>query len=735
MNRRLVILVAVMAMCLQAAGTTARWGKLSPRLRRMAMAADNGTRRMAGAREQREMRVCAFVKVAEAADAALLEQCDGHILAQWGDLLIADIPVKRLAALSLDSRILRIEASESNSVTLDTVPAICRIDSVWAGINLPQAYTGKGVVMGIEDVGFDLTHPTFYDTEGNNYRVKCLWDMLTPDTVGSTLPVGRDYTTAESVLAHARSHDGLIQTHGTHTAGTAAGSGYGTAYRGVAYESDLCLVSNYVSNDSAVVDSATRSRYTSATDALGFKYIFDYAQQQGKPCVISFSEGRHQRFSGEDQLFYAALDSMVGPGRIFVTSAGNEGHVFTYVRKEPTVEADGAFLYDYYESVTHQMRADGEMVLRFTYYGTTSEVREYATEAIRAAGEGGLSDTITVDGTEHVFNVCGFDNAYAEGSYGYEFTIDGPFHIGGAIPISVEMVGAGVTAELFRINGTFLANDKNSAIGHHLYKSHSVYFPGSAPSAICVGASAWRDTYVCEAGTTVTTDWGSGGTISSTSSVGPTFGGLTKPDVVAPGVNVMASLSHFYRDNNPQDTYFPTLVVTSTSFGDATYPWGAYSGTSMSSPIVGGIVALWLQADPELTPDEVKAVMQRTSQRHDASLEYPNNTYGCGEIDAYRGLLDILGLTGIEGVYDHRPLALSMSFGGDNVLRLSAASGVGGSLSVNVYSVAGVCVMSTRCTANEACEIDLSALPAGVYAVAVAGATEHTTGSWLVRVQ
>ena len=64
----------------------------------------------------------------------------------------------------------------------------------------------------------------------------------------------------------------------------------------------------------------------------------------------------------------------------------------------------------------------------------------------------------------------------------------------------------------------------------------------------------------------------------------------------------------------------------------------------MACPAAAGIIALWLQANPNLTPDDVKATFAATCMPPEADLEYPNNSYGYGLIDAYAGLLEILGL-------------------------------------------------------------------------------------------
>ena len=70
----------------------------------------------------------------------------------------------------------------------------------------------------------------------------------------------------------------------------------------------------------------------------------------------------------------------------------------------------------------------------------------------------------------------------------------------------------------------------------------------------------------------------------------------------------------------------------------------------MSTPAVAGIIALWLQANPHLTPQDVLGVMERTSR---SCGDYGEKTpwyCGYGMIDAYSGLLDVLGMTNIEGL-------------------------------------------------------------------------------------
>ena len=77
------------------------------------------------------------------------------------------------------------------------------------------------------------------------------------------------------------------------------------------------------------------------------------------------------------------------------------------------------------------------------------------------------------------------------------------------------------------------------------------------------------------------------------SAVGPTLDGRTKPDVMAPGTNIISSYSSYYMEANP-DARDLLSSVKLFDFGGRTYPWTSNAGTSMSAPVVGGAIALWL---------------------------------------------------------------------------------------------------------------------------------------------
>jgi serine protease AprX len=111
--------------------------------------------------------------------------------------------------------------------------------------------------------------------------------------------------------------------------------------------------------------------------------------------------------------------------------------------------------------------------------------------------------------------------------------------------------------------------------------------------------------------------------IAGFSSRGPTIYGLSKPDVVAPGVNIVSLRS----PNSYLDKYQKRNRVDNNYF--------VLSGTSMATPICAGVVALILEAYPTLTPDEVKGKLMSGAEPW--KTDNPN-MYGAGYINAERSI-------------------------------------------------------------------------------------------------
>lgn len=711
-----------------------QYGKMSPLLRQLSRSSSSISHLSSSiglhpsSNNHHMSSVCAFVKIGDHGEDVLREHgC--KVLARVGQVCVADIPIRKLSALSLDASILRMEARQGNCLFTDQMATHLNALPVYAGQNLPQAFTGEGVVVGVMDVGFDLTHPNFYSADTTQYRIKKFWDMVTQDTVGSGMYVGRDYEGRENLLALGHSRDGVDLTHGTYTTGIAAGSGVGSPYRGMAPETDLCLVSNAVSDDIVYIDSADLYKYTFATDALGFKYLFDYAKSVGKPCVASFSEGSSQDFRGYDQLFYEMLDSLVGPGRILVAAAGNNGAMKSWFRKPVGDDSAGTFLANSSPEMMLTFKSAQDFWLRFVSYSDVNDTLLVQMSDVLSQEDSLLTSVLKSNDYQLTVTAEAYPSCYHASEMCYDVTVHTTGNIGTKRSLSVEVMGKDADVEYFRVNGLLNTNSLNPSLnaGENVCCIHS---PSSAPCVISVGATSYRDSIQNMRGEWKKYWLGNGGVWAPFSSVGPTFDGRVKPDVMAPGNNIVSSFSSFYIEAHPQASDL-TWDLDRFEFNGRPYAWISSSGTSASCPAVAGAIALWLQAKPDLTPQEIKGVLNRTCRHYDETLTYPNNIYGYGEIDVYRGLLYILGVDRIESVSKNHTSARIRCI--DSQLHLSFEQPLSSSARLRLYAMNGRLVHTATINARQTSHsLSLSSLPAGIYAVQLDGPTS-VKGSTLIR--
>lgn len=69
------------------------------------------------------------------------------------------------------------------------------------------------------------------------------------------------------------------------------------------------------------------------------------------------------------------------------------------------------------------------------------------------------------------------------------------------------------------------------------------------------------------------------------------------------------------------------------------------NGTSMATPIVTGILALWLQANPKLTESEALQILRKTASKKHLANDLADNNYGYGVVDALAGIHEVLNMT------------------------------------------------------------------------------------------
>lgn len=643
MNRLIVSLLFIFT-SLGIIAQRPRYEKMSPFVRE-AMASALATKQLT--RSQSDDRLLtAFVRI-DGNAAEVLRQYGCKELARVGDISIAAIPLSKLGTLSCGRQVKRIETGRRCSIQMDTTRIVVNAEKVYTGEGLPQSYTGRGVVVGVQDIGFDLTHPNFYSADMSQYRIKALWDQLSRDTIGSTLYVGRDYVGREALLKLGHPIDGETQTHGTHTAGIAAGSGAEgngavSPYRGMAYDADLVLVDNAADNAS-LIDPKDFYKFTYATDALGFKYIFDYAKRMHQPCVINFSEGSSQDFHGYDQLYYELLAKLIGPGRIIVSSAGNDGARNSYIHKNIGKERAGAFIMGNEKRFSCTAKSKQTFTFRVSVYDNVAspQIVDISTVNVCNAQDSLLTDSLLVGGKKYIWRVLAYPNSYDTRETAYDFQISSPSKLGDSPQVSLQVMGRDADIELYRMSGYMFPHSLDPVLDAGDCR-YTIFSPSSSPDVICVGSTSYRTQFVNYLGEKKVYDSGQKGIRSSFSAMGPTLDGRIKPDVMAPGQNIISSYSTFFINNPKNVNASVKSDVRHFEYNGRTYAWNANAGTSMSAPVVTGAIALWLQADPTLTPADCLEIFAKTCSHYDTSLSYPNNLYGYGQIDVAAGLREVL---------------------------------------------------------------------------------------------
>ena len=589
----------------------------------------------------------------------VLRQHGCRTYSHWGNIYAAAVPKAELGVLSLRPEVSRIEGGRPCEALTDTSAIITRSDVLRIPTNSRPSYTGRGVVVGVMDIGFDLTNPTFYSRDLGTYRIRSFWDMLdfggqeTEDkgqgtrdegqwTVvnGQELPIGTAYTSSMEVLRKACSSDSRLQYHGSHTASTAAGSGYDSPYIGMAPDADICLVSNAVSDDKPLIPDSLWDFYGPALDLLGFEYIFRYADAVGKPCVISFSEGSHEDLWGEAQLYSTVLDSLVRPGHLICAAAGNQSLFPTYMHKPVGKARVASILGPTGNTSYYMLRSRGNFSITFDVMESPTQTLlnyEKPIADVLATEDSLVVDTVQAGNFTFQITIGCYPCCYDRSQLVTDFVIT---KIGKGNLLAIKM-GLGVNGEDAEVEayqeiGWFVDND-NYPDYQDAEPTHNIHYPGSDPNVICVGATSYKTGFVNCDGKWMDYDRGRGGEVANYSSRGPTLSGIIKPDVLAPGTNVVAGFNSYYSEMNPGD-YMLDYDVARSTFKGRTYAWSSQRGTSMACPIVAGIIAQWMEALPTLTRAQVIEAFAASCRRHDPLLTYPNNDYGYGEIDAEAGL-------------------------------------------------------------------------------------------------
>ncbi len=577
-----------------------------------------------------------------------------------------------------------------------------RVDTVWTGINMPQGFTGKDVIIGFTDWGFDYTHPVFYDTAMTNYRVLRAWDQFknsgpAPEGFG----FGTEFVGREALL-NARCDTSNVYSynyHGTHVASIAGGAGAGTAYRGVAFEADLLFVSIVVSEE-AVMDA--------------FRWMYKVAQEEQKRLVINMSWGLYYvgNMDGTGKMM-ELVDSLSNLGVVFVSSGGNNGDVNFHISHQFPEEDTLRTVVTYTSGSNKQW---GESV---SMTNTSNQPFSFAVQVMNASNEKLTVSPFynTEEGDRYVDTFLVVNeidtivfNALIEKSNGYNNRPQVRLRIK-SLPRTTYRVGLIVAAEegeFHAWNVIELTNDVGNwgaafaSFGMTGWKNGDNKFGIGAPGSFdpVVTVAAHQAQYALANGSLY------GGQIAGFSSFGPAIDHRTKPDISASGNSVRGAISSF------TDSYSGSYARKIT-FNDREYGFAALSGTSMSSPFVAGVAALILQANPTLTSAQVKEILIETARQDQYTATSGEERFGYGKVDAYKAVKAALGITGMENIIVDKNRVTLFPNPTKDVAYISLLTD-GNPVMLEVYDLYGKRLM-TQSLMSGVNSIDLQNFPAGCY--------------------
>jgi subtilisin family serine protease len=593
-------------------------------------AAVNRLSRIAKIKDDKNPRINVAVTLTDNSERALAA-AGFRVQSRVGDVATLEVDVDRLPDLAAIESVQKIFASVARRPLNDRARQSAGIDNSLGQRVVTQ--TGHGVVVGIIDTGIDFRHLDFTlpGSGGHQTRIKAMLDMTeygaqSPDPgwnyslPGQSGVIGRLYTEADINAAlqlpkpSDQNSDSVKQRdkvgHGTHVAGTAAGNGLAAptagTYSGMAPEADLIIVKASRQNNG-------EDDFDTTDIINGLEFVRQKAAELGEPFVINLSLGGHIGPHDGTDPDERAIDNLInsGAGRSVCVAAGNEG--------DESIHARGT------------VPAGGSQTLDFNVNGTAYLVDLYQNKADRFSVTVTSPDGVVLGPVAYDAN--GLNNPSGQGSNQYLQIFNANDDKGDADPANDQpdialLFKPAAPDGMWKItlqDADSTANQSYDAwaTGDGVYfstfmdnQSHLVASPGTARGAITVGAFVTRS-----ASQTI-------GAPASFTSPGPTADGRQKPEVSASGYYLYSS-----RSTDVIDPAFGTIGTGPNAPTDSTHYTGL-AGTSMSTPVTTGAVALFLESNPSLTNTQIKDSIQN-SATHD-SFTGPDDwtaRFGSGKLD------------------------------------------------------------------------------------------------------
>jgi subtilisin family serine protease len=712
---------------------------------------------------------CVLATLDENTTAADLENKGYHVFKQRGNMVLMDIPTADIEEFA-DNDFVEAVSFGIKAVPLnDVARSYSNVNDVHSGVDLPQAYTGQGVITGIFDVGVDPNHVALYNADGTENRVKALYQVFSS---GSS--ADKSYLTASDIANFTT--DTNSGTHGAHTSAIMAGGYKGSVtypyynastykfsiltdalpYYGVCPESDIVMACG-----SSDTNSILRS----------FEYMINYAKNQNKPLVINLSFGINVGPHDGTTAFNQYV-SELSKDAIICMAAGNEADSKIALTKTFTAQDNElksfftagtsdspAYYYRYADIWSNKSTAPKvKLVIYDTEAKSILWSQDWTSGKMMFIGGSGTNYT-----QPEVF-VNNFSSNSILGVYGRYNTSNSRYEV----LVYNSLVNS--TSNSGNIVAGFIISDEagtriDGAIGD--YDGSGVAFSnygvegwddgggdGSISDLACgdnivsVGAYTSRSSWFAFDGYIYSYTQDSGcttvGDISGYSSYGTRIDGTKLPLICAPGSAIISAFNSYYTDNQASDKTQSYQAMT--TFNNRTYYWATSQGTSMACPHVAGIIGLWLQANPSLTVADVRDLLVSTATIDDqvtaaqslkASATTGDNQattavtpWGAsGKVNAYAGLKKILTTTAIGDITNDDQNRLLISRSAENLNVVVAGEG---RLTARLFSASGLQVASTTVSSNEL-NLDVSSASPGFYVLDVVGDNAHYVKKIVIR--
>jgi len=318
-----------------------------------------------------------------------------------------------------------------------------------------------------------------------------------------------------------------------------------------------------------------------------------------RPAVVNLSLGGHHGPHDGTSAIEDVIATETGPGRIVVVAAGNEGDD------------------DIHRQVTLQAGQQARIPVIMSTAGLWVDAWISRADTVNVWLEDPAGTVIPDDGQIHTVaggtaaGVLTFLQDSVNRDQNLHARLIGPAQAVWNVVIDAQAVmHSEVHAWGGNLDGSRARNVFQGAAG----PTHTVGMPGTEERAICVGSVVSHP----PPGTNI-------GDLSSFSSRGPTRVGLQKPDIVAPGELVLAALgqgSAYASDPQLANRRHPTL------------PYIQLEGTSMAAPFMTGLIALMLERESNLEPNEIKQRLRATGRIDTQTGPVWNEGYGFGRTDA-----------------------------------------------------------------------------------------------------